>query len=119
MNATTIASQIRAHRKRRRESQGRVASRLGTTQQVVSRVERGEASLEQIVRLCKALALPLAVEIGGHRIQMVYPIDPEERRAIEANIDWFARLDPARRLRAIALHVDASRRLREAASRGR
>jgi transcriptional regulator with XRE-family HTH domain len=110
---------LRKHRRLRGDSQARVAERLGASQQIVSRIERGQASLEQVVKLCKAMGLRLAIEIGETRLTLVHPIDPEERRQIEANIDWFQRIEPGRRLRVIARHVKAALRLQRAACHGK
>ena len=113
-----IGSILRQARRRRGLSQAEVAEALGVAQQQVSSVERGHGGIEQVAKVCRALGLHLALEIDGRRVTIVHPIDPAERAAIEANIDWFSRLSPARRLRAIAGHVEASRRLREHAVRG-
>ena len=110
---------LRRHRRLRGDSQARVAERLGASQQLVSRIERGQASLEQVAKLCKAIGLRLALEIGETRVILAHPIDPEERRQIEANIDWFQRIEPGRRLRVIARHVKAALRLQRAACHGK
>ena len=115
----SVPEVLRKHRRQRRESQAQVAQRLGTSQQLVSRIEQGGGSLEQVLRLCRATGLEFTMEIGGRRLTLVHPLDPEERKEIEANIDWFARIEPASRLRVIARHVDASSRLKKAASHGK
>ena len=114
-----FASQIRAARKARGESQSDVARRLGVSQQWVSRLESGRGGLGQAVEICKAYGLRLEVRLGDTTATVVYPIDPAERREIEANLEWFSRLTPAQRLRAIEQHVKAARRLQGAAQGGR
>lgn len=110
---------FRAARKARGESQRDVARRLGVSQQWVSRLERGRVGLEQASEICKAYGLGLEIRLGDAVRTAVYPIDPAERREIEANLDWFSRLPPARRLRTIEQHVRAARRLQGAADDGR
>jgi transcriptional regulator with XRE-family HTH domain len=114
-----VLEALRRHRRLRGDSQARVAERLGTSQQIVSRIERGQASIEQVAKLCRAVGLRLALEIGETRVTLAHPIDPEERRQIEANIDWFQRNEPGKRLRVMARHVEAALRLQRAASHGK
>ncbi len=59
--------------------------------------------------------MPLGLQIAGRTVTLVHAIDPEERREIEANIEWYSRLKPADRLRVAARNLDATERLRKAA----
>ena len=111
-----LGKSLKLARRRRGMSQAEVARRLGVTQQAVSLLEGGEGGLRQIVRYSKAIGTTLAVEVGNVRAVLVHRIDPSERREIEANIEWFSRLDPLGRLRATEGHVRAAQRLRRAAS---
>jgi len=108
--------EIRTVRRQRHESQSRVAQRLGVSQQVVSQVERGKGSIEQLAKLCRGLGIPLELRIGRQARTLVHPLDPDERQEIEANIAWFSRLEPADRLQAIREHVRAVAVLRKAAA---
>ena len=106
-----IARILQEARERRRESQAQLADRLGVTRQLLSRIERGQGSLEKVADLCRALGLRVALEIGNRSVVLVHPIDPEERKEIEANLDWFSRLSPERRLTVAAEHARAARAL--------
>ena len=113
INFSRFSRLIRQKRRRRHETQGDVAARLDVSQQLVSRMEAGRCNWEQFVQLARALGLGLEIRLGGQAERVVYPLDPRERREIEANIDWLSRLPPVERLRTIALHVDAANRLRK------
>lgn len=116
MNVSKILRQARL---KRGESQAKVAQRLGVSQQLVSRIERRGGSLRQIALLSRGLGLHLAVQIGDQTVTLVHPIDPDERKEIEANIAWFSRLAPVDRLRVSAIHFQAAQVLQEAGRRGR
>ena len=72
-----IADILRRARRERRESQRDIAERLSCSQQMVSRLERGTGSLDRALDLCRALAIPVRLEIGGEVFPLVHPIDPE------------------------------------------
>ena len=110
-----IFKALREARRRRGESQAELAARLGTSQQTVSRWEKGDGSIDEIVGLCRALGVGARFEVGDARFVLVHEMDPEERKEIEANIDWFQRLSPDRRLEVIADHVRELRELQTAA----
>lgn len=114
-----LAELLREARKARGETQAAVADRLGMSQQLLSRIERGEASLEKILGLCRGLGLEVTLCLGRRAMTLVHPIDPDERREIEANIAWFSRLKPEERLRTAARNLRAAQRLIEGARRGR
>ena len=109
---------LKRARRARGETQAQVARRLGVSQQLVSHLERGEGSIEQLAKLCRGLGVPLSLHAGDETITLAHPIDPEERREIDENIAWFSRLGPAERLRTIRRHVKALERLRAAAAHG-
>jgi transcriptional regulator with XRE-family HTH domain len=110
-----IASILRRARRERREKQADVARRAGISQQIVSRIERGEGGLEGLVLLARAIGLEVELRVGSLSLPLAHGIDPEERREIDANIAWFSRLPPAKRLRTIRLHAASLDRLRKAA----
>ena len=109
---------IREARKSRGESQEDLAHRVGLSRETVAGIESGEGALNEFILVCKALGVRLEVKLGERTETLVFPLDPEERREIEANIDWFSRLEPAERLRTMARHLESARRLREAGLRG-
>jgi transcriptional regulator with XRE-family HTH domain len=111
-----IGKYLRDSRRKRNESQAVIAGRAGISQQLVSRVEGGRGSIEQVLTLCRAIGIPVEFRIGRRKVPLVHALDPEERREIEANIDWFSRLSPGDRLRAARLHLMAIERLRKAAA---
>ncbi len=115
---TEIKKLLKRARRARGETQAQVARRLGISQQLVSHLERGEGSIEQLAKLCRGLGVPLSLHAGDEIITLVHPIDPDERSEIDANISWFSRLAPAARLRTIRRHVEALERLRAAAAHG-
>ncbi len=106
-------------RSKRGETQAQVADRLGVSQQLISRLERGRGNLHQLMRLCRGLGVRLSLQVGEETVTLVHPIDPEERQEIEANIAWFSRLAPADRLRTIRRHVAALERLRASTDHGK
>jgi len=110
---------IQQTRRRLGESQADVARRVGVSQQLVSRIEAGGGSWEQLVGLAKTLGLGVEIRLGGQSEWAAYPLDADERREIEANIDWFSRRPPLERLRAIAQHMKAARQLQELGRHGR
>lgn len=110
----TLSAHLRQARKARGECQTEVARRLGVRQQQISRLENGQGSFEQIVQLCRVYGISLDIRMGDFQRTVVHPLDPDERREIEANIAWFSRLSPIRRLRTIEGHLQAARRLQEA-----
>jgi len=114
-----IGSLLRTARRERKETQAAFARRLGLSQQLVSRAERGECSLSTLIRLSGGLGLPLSLQIADRTVTLVHALDPGERREIEANIEWYSRLKPADRLRVAARNFKATERLRRAARRGR
>jgi transcriptional regulator with XRE-family HTH domain len=113
-----IARILKEAREERGESQAQLAERLGVTQQLVSRIERGQGSLEKVADLCRALGLRLALQIGGRSVVLVHPIHPEERKEIEENIDWYERLSPVDRLRVNARNYEDLELLMKAGRRG-
>ncbi len=96
-----IAARLRKIRRDRGESQGEVAARLGISQQLLSRIERGETALEHLLGECRALGVAAEIRIGDEVFPWVHAMDPRERCEIEANLDWFSRLSPGDRLRAM------------------
>jgi transcriptional regulator with XRE-family HTH domain len=109
-----ISKRIRQARRRQGATQAQLAERLGVTQQLVSSVERGRGGLKQVVHVCRGLGLPLRIQVGDASIVLAHALDPEERKEIEANIDWFSGLPAGKRLRTVRLHVEAAERLRRA-----
>jgi len=84
----TSASLIRSARRRAGLTQGELAARLGTTQSVIARWERGrvEPAFETLDRVVRACGLELSVELQVP--------DPAEIASIQRNLA----LSPAARL---------------------
>ena len=104
-------------RKRLGLTQAELGRRLGVSQQLIARVEGGGGGLAQVARVCRALGLALQVTLDGVTRTLVHALNPDERREIEANIDWFSRLPPLTRLKTIAQHVKTIERLKKAVRR--
>jgi transcriptional regulator with XRE-family HTH domain len=93
-----------------------VAARLGVSQQLLSKVERGQGSLDQVLKVCLALGVPAELRIQGEVFPLVHAIDHRERQEIDSNLEWFSRLSPGDRLRAARRHFLSLMKLREAAA---
>ncbi|MBI4601760.1 MAG: helix-turn-helix domain-containing protein [Planctomycetes bacterium] len=104
-------------RKRLGLTQAELGKRLGVSQQLIARIEGGGGSLDQVARVCRALGLALEVTLDGVTKTLVHALNPDERREIEANIDWFSRLPPLARLKTIARHVKTIERLKKGMKR--
>lgn len=64
---STVAANIRGRRAALDWTQGELASRLGWTQRVISRIERGERTLDldELARVCDVMDVRLARLVDG------------------------------------------------------
>lgn len=114
-----IASDIIKIRTRLNMSQIEFGKLLGINQKMVSHLESGKAgysvkTLEKIANLTGA-RLDVSLRIMGERKKKVkkrnITISKEEEKEIRENIDWFSRLDPVQKIRAVEVNNRATRRL--------
>lgn len=114
-----IASDIIKIRTRLNMSQIEFGKLLGINQKMVSHLESGKAgyslkTLEKIANLTGAsldLSLRIMAERKNKVKKSVVKISKEEAKEIRENIDWFSRLDPIQKIRAVELNNRATRRL--------
>ena len=114
-----IASDITKIRTRLNMSQIEFGKLLGINQKMVSHLESGKAgyslkTLEKIANLTGA-SLDVSLRIMAGRKnkvkKSVVKISKEEAKEIRENIDWFSRLDPIQKIRAVEINNRATRRL--------
>ncbi|ODS30660.1 MAG: DNA-binding transcriptional repressor PuuR [Candidatus Scalindua rubra] len=114
-----IADDIIKIRKRLNMSQIEFGKLLGINQKMVSHLESGKAgysvkTLEKIAKLTGA-RLEVSLRIMSERKKKVkkpnVAISKEEAKEIRENIDWFRRLDPVQKIRAVEMNNRATRRL--------
>jgi transcriptional regulator with XRE-family HTH domain len=92
---------------------------LGINQKMVSHLESGKAgyslkTLEKIANLTGAsldVSLRIMAERKNKVKKSVVKISKEEAKEIRENIDWFSRLDPIQKIRAVEVNNRATRRL--------
>ncbi len=114
-----IASDIIKIRTRLNMSQIEFGKLLGINQKMVSHLESGKAgyslkTLEKIANLTGAsldLSLRIMAERKNKVKKSVVKISKEEAKEIRENIDWFSRLDPIQKIRAVEVNNRATRRL--------
>ncbi len=114
-----IASDIVKIRKRLNMSQIEFGKLLGINQKMVSHLESGKAgystkTLEKISKLTGAsldVSLRIMPERKNKVKKSVIKISKEEAKEIRENIDWFSRLDPIQKIRAVEVNNRATRRL--------
>ncbi len=114
-----IASDIVKIRKRLNMSQIEFGKLLGINQKMVSHLESGKAgystkTLEKISKLTGAsldVSLRIMPERKNKVKKSVIKISKEEAKEIKENIDWFSRLDPIQKIRAVEVNNRATRRL--------
>ncbi len=114
-----IAGDIIKIRTRLNMSQIEFGKLLGINQKMVSHLESGKAgyslkTLEKIASLTGA-SLDVSLRIMAERKNKVkksfVKISKEEAKEIRENIDWFSRLDPIQKIRAVEVNNRATRRL--------
>ncbi|MBO1223742.1 MAG: helix-turn-helix transcriptional regulator [Candidatus Scalindua sediminis] len=114
-----IAGDITKIRTRLNMSQIEFGKLLGINQKMVSHLESGKAgyslkTLEKIANLTGA-SLDVSLRIMAGRKnkvkKSVVKISKEEAKEIRENIDWFSRLDPIQKIRAVEINNRATRRL--------
>ncbi|MFQ5714967.1 MAG: helix-turn-helix transcriptional regulator [Candidatus Scalinduaceae bacterium] len=114
-----IASDIIKIRTRLNMSQIEFGKLLGINQKMVSHLESGKAgyslkTLEKIANLTGAsldVSLRIMAERKNKVKKSVVKISKEEAKEIRENIDWFSRLDPIQKIRAVEVNNRATRRL--------
>lgn len=114
-----IAGDIIKIRTRLNMSQIEFGKLLGINQKMVSHLESGKAgyslkTLEKIANLTGAsldVSLRIMAERKNKVKKSVVKISKEEAKEIRENIDWFSRLDPIQKIRAVEVNNRATRRL--------
>jgi len=114
-----IADDIIEIRKYLNLSQAEFGNLLGINQKMVSHLESGKAgysakTLEKIAKLSGAkLDISFSIRPKGKRKakKTKVVVSKEETREIRENIEWFNRLDPVQKIRAVEMNNRATRRL--------
>ncbi|MDP8215288.1 MAG: helix-turn-helix transcriptional regulator [Candidatus Euphemobacter frigidus] len=119
-----IARQITALRHDLGLSQREFGKTIGVSQQQVVKWENADSgySLASLEKIADRLGLEITVKFssraapsppGSLKVRKI-PIRPEEEEEIKANIEWFSKLSPLRRLRAVESLNRFTRRLLDA-----